>query len=85
MSPVLRRIVTIVRVLVALALVLLVASFIKFRDRHEPPGGTSRAGTIVSLESDTATFEYDDGTRVDVPPAEVRPGILRILSGLEHS
>lgn len=83
MSPALRRAVTAARILVALALVVLVASFVRFRDRHEPRDGESRAGRIVSIDSDRATFEYEDGSVADVPFAEVRPGILRIFATLD--
>lgn len=83
MSPALRRAVTVARVIVALALVALVASFVRFRDRHETASGDSRPGRIVSIEADRAEFEYDDGTVADVPFAEVRPGILRIFATLD--
>jgi uncharacterized protein (TIRG00374 family) len=84
-SPALRRAITAVRVLVAFGLVILVASFVRFRDRHEPPEGESRVGKILSASAaaDRAEFQFEDGTVADVPFSEVRPGIVRIFASLD--
>ncbi len=83
MNRLARRLLLAGRVVAAVLLVLLVASFVRFGDRHEPEGGAPRDGRIVAISGDAATFEFDDGTVATVPASEARPGVVRIFATLD--